>query len=140
MDHAPGSPSEYMTTIYNYFLYKNDIFGLFESKKVMKICSKTHQIAPLNFFRGSMPPNSLVASPLTLPNNSWPPLANPAYAHELLLRIFLRIHPGRQLIVCSALYVYALQNLFTGQKMSKIVAQHILKCFTWALFSNIMCP
>ena len=28
------------------FLYKNDIFRLFESKKIMKICSKTHQIAP----------------------------------------------------------------------------------------------
>ena len=49
---------------------------------------------------------------------------------------------GRQLIVCSALYVYALQNLFRGQKMTKIVTQHILKCIrsTWALLSNIMCP
>ena len=26
------------------------------------------------------------------------------------------------------------------QKMTKIVAQHILKCITWALFSNTMCP
>ena len=27
-------------------------------KKIMKICSKKHQIAPVkNFFRGSMPPN-----------------------------------------------------------------------------------
>ena len=56
--------------------------------------------------------------------------------------IYLRIHPGRQLIVCSTLYmyVYALQNLFKGQEMTKIVAQHILKCITWALFSNTMCP
>ena len=54
--------------------------------------------------------------------------------------IYLRIHPGRQLIVCSTLYVYALQNLFRWQKMTKIVAQHILKCITWALFSNTMCP
>ena len=30
--------------------------------------------------------------------------------------IYLRIHPGRQLIVCNTLYVYALQNLFRGQK------------------------
>ena len=45
-----------------------------------------------------------------------------------------------QLIVCSTLYVYALHNLFRGQKMTKIVAQHILKCITWALFSNTMCP
>ena len=30
--------------------------------------------------------------------------------------IYLRIHPGRQLIVCSTLYVYALQNLSRGAK------------------------
>ena len=58
VDHAPGFLSKYMTTIYNYFLYKNEIFRLFESKKFMKICSKTHQIAPFkNIFRGSMSPN-----------------------------------------------------------------------------------
>ena len=34
--------------------------------------------------------------------------------------------------------LYALQNLFKGQKMTKILAQHILKCITWALFSNTM--
>ena len=50
--------------------------------------------------------------------------------------IYLRIHPGRQLIVCSTLYmyVYALQNLFRGQKMTKIVAQHILKYITGHCF------
>ena len=32
--------------------------------------------------------------------------------------------------MCSTLYVYALQNLFRGQKMTKIAAQHILKCIT----------
>ena len=46
MDHTPGSSSKYMTTIYNYFCKKNDIFRLFESKKFMEICSQTHQIAP----------------------------------------------------------------------------------------------
>ena len=51
-----------------------------------------------------------VASPPPKKKNSWPPLANPAYA-----QIYLRIHPGRQLIVCSTLYVYALQNFFKGQ-------------------------
>ena len=60
----------------------------------MKICSETHQIAPFKkFLGGSMPPNPpskrmatpRVASP-PLKKNSWPPLANPAYAHELLLR------------------------------------------------------
>ena len=55
-------------------------------KKNIKICSKTYQIAPLKFFLGvSMPPN--------LPSK----------------------RRGRQLIVCSALYVYALQNLSRGQ-------------------------
>ena len=81
-----------------------------------------------------------VASPPPPKKNCWPPLANPAYAHELLLKNYLRIHPGRQLIVCSTLYVYALENLFGGQKMTKIVAQHIMKGITWALFSNTMCP
>ena len=61
-----------------------------------------------------------------------------SYIHPwttVLLRIYLmrcarRIHAGKQLIVCSTLYVYALQNLLTGQKMTKIAAQHILKCNT----------
>ena len=98
-------------------------------------------------FRGSMPPNPLAnawlchTSQLPPPppkKKNWPPaLANPAYAHELYYsEIYLRIHHDRQLIVCSTLYVYALQNLFRGQKMTKIVAQHILKCITWALFSK----
>ena len=79
--------------------------------------------------------------PPTPPNkNSWPPLANPAYAHELLKNLFE--NPPWQTVdcACSTLYVYALQNLFRGQKMTKMVAQHILKCITWALFSNTMCP
>ena len=65
----------------------------------MKICSKRYQIAPFKKkFRGNMPPNPpskrmatpSVASPPPPPpppkKNSWPSLANPAYAHELLLR------------------------------------------------------
>ena len=58
----------------------------------MKICSKTHQIAPFkNLFRGSMPPNphskrmatpSVASPPPPQKKNSRPPLANPAYAHE----------------------------------------------------------
>ena len=39
---------------------------------------------------------------------SWPPLANSAYAHELLMKNLFENPPGRQLIVCSTLYVYAL--------------------------------
>ena len=107
MDHAPGSPSKYMTTIYNPFC-KNDIFRLFESKKIMKICSKTHQIAQFKFFfRGSMPPNPpskrmatpRVTSPPPKRKNSWPPLANPAYAHEQLLRNLFE-NPTWQTVDC----------------------------------------
>ena len=54
-----------------------------------------HQIAQFKKkLGGSMPPNPpskrmatpRVAIPHPPPKNSWPPLANPAYAHELLLR------------------------------------------------------
>ena len=99
-----------------------NIFRLFQSKKNMKVCSKTHQIAPFKKIF------LVEACPRT-------PRAN-----ACVRRCALRIHSGRQLIVCSTLYVYALQNLSRGQKMTKIVAQHILKCITWALFSNTMCP
>ena len=54
-------------------------------------------------FRGSMPPNPpskrmatprVASPPPPLQNkNSWPPLANPAYAHELLLRNLLETPP-----------------------------------------------
>ena len=47
MDHASGSPSKYMTTIYNYFCMKMLFLDFLKVKKNMKICSKTHQIAPL---------------------------------------------------------------------------------------------
>ena len=73
----------------------------------MKICSKTHQIAQLNFFSAtyaSEPPSKrvampCVASPPPPPNNSWPPLANPAYAHELLLRNLFE-NPPWQTVDC----------------------------------------
>ena len=73
-------------------------------KKIMKICSK---IAHLKiFWGGSMSPNlpsksmatPRVASPPP-PNNSWPPLANPAYAHELLLRNLFE-NPPWQTVDC----------------------------------------
>ena len=72
-------------------------FRLFESKKIMKICSKTHQIAPLKYFCGKACSRTRLASPP--PNNSWPPLANPAYAHELLLRILFK-NPPWQTVDC----------------------------------------
>ena len=102
-------------------------------------------------FRGNMPPNPpskrmatprVASHPPPPPKKKIvaPPLANPAYAHELLKHLFE--NPPWQTVdcACSTLYVYALQNLFRGQKMTKMVAQHILKCITWALFSNNMCP
>ena len=60
-----------------------------------------------NFFRGSMLSNPLskrvamprVASPPPPPNNSCPPLANPAYAHELLLRNLFE-NPPWQTVDC----------------------------------------
>ena len=65
-------------------------------KKIMKICSKTHQIAPFKKKNSGKhapePPNKRSHASQAPPppkkknKNSWPPLANPAYAHELLLR------------------------------------------------------
>ena len=52
VDHAPGSPSKYMTTIYNYFCIKMIFLDFLKVKKIMKICSKTYQIAPLKIFLG----------------------------------------------------------------------------------------
>ena len=63
----------------------------------MKIRSKTQQIAPLKKkIRGSMPPNP---HSKPLPKNSWPPLANPAYAHKLLMRN-LFANPPWQTVDC----------------------------------------
>ena len=77
--------------------------------KFMKICSKTHQIAPFKKkFRGRMPPNppsKRMATrrkpppPFPPPKNSWPPLANSAYAHELLMKKLFE-NPSWQTIDC----------------------------------------
>ena len=92
--------------------------------------------------RVAMPHVARPPPPKKKKNSCPPPLTNPAYAHELLLRNLFENPPMQTVIVYSTLYmyVYALQNLFRGQKMTKIVAQHILKCITWALFLNTMCP
>ena len=76
----------------------------------MKICSKTHQIAQFKKkILGSMPPNppsKRVATPRVArlhpppKKNSWPPLANPAYAHELLLRNLFE-NPPWQTVDCA---------------------------------------
>ena len=68
----------------------------FSSKKFMKICSKTHQIArSKKFSRGSIPPNApskrhasqAASRNATRPApKSCPPLTNHTYSHGLLLR------------------------------------------------------
>ena len=76
----------------------------------MKICSKTHQIAQFkNKFSGKHapePPSKRMARPRVASShppppkkNSWPPLANPAYAHELLLRNLFE-NPPWQTVDC----------------------------------------
>ena len=73
----------------------------------MKICSKTHQIAQLKkVFSGKHapePPSKRMATPRVAspppPKNSWPPLANPAYAHELLPRNIFE-NPPWQTVGC----------------------------------------
>ena len=147
MDHTPGSSSKYMTTVYNYFCKKNDIFRLFESKNLWKYAPKRTRLHHSKFFwGGTMPQTPLANAWLRRALQAHPPtkkIVGPPWQilhtpMNYYWEIYLRIYPGRQLIVCSTLYVYALQNLFNGQKMTKIVAQHILKCITWALFSNTM--
>ena len=62
--------------------------------KVKKNYENMLQNAPLKFFWGEACPRTPLANAWLRhvsqaappPNNSWPPLANPAYAHELLLR------------------------------------------------------
>ena len=59
-------------------------------KKIMKICSNTHHSQNFSGKHAPKPPSKRmatqrVASPLPQ-KNSCPPLANPAYAYELLLR------------------------------------------------------
>ena len=51
------------------------------------------------FFRGSMPPNPLAKAWIRPPNNCCTPLANPAYAHELLLRNLFE-NPPWQTVDC----------------------------------------
>ena len=69
-----------------------NIFRLFESKKLMKICSKTHQIAP---FKKIFWEIYLMINFLQAPKKVPPPLANPAYAHIyglLLKNLFEEVH------------------------------------------------
>ena len=73
-----------------------NIFRLFESKKFMKICTKTLQIAPFKktFWWGSMPtnpPSKCLATPRVAnpPKSCAPPLVNPAYAHALNISVTL---------------------------------------------------
>ena len=118
----------------------------------MKICSKTYQITQFKiFFSGKHVPESLANA--WLRHLRWRPAPHmlgslgkscirpwTTTKKSYLKRCARRIHAGRQLIACSTLYVYALQNLFRGQKITKIAAQHTMKYNPWTLFSNTMCP
>ena len=88
--------------------YQWTVDRLFESKKFMKICSKTHQIArfPKKFSGEACPQTPLAnawlrnASQASSPKKKLPPpLANPAYAYELLLRNLFE-NPSWQTVDC----------------------------------------
>ena len=57
-----------------------NIFRIFLSKKIMKICFKMHH---LKKFTVSMHPNRSRHETRPEPQKYCPPLANPAYAHTL---------------------------------------------------------
>ena len=74
-------------------------------KKCMKICSKTHHLKKI---RGSMHPNPpckrmatprVASPPPSPPKKCWPPLANPAYVYELLLKKLFE-NPPCQTVDC----------------------------------------
>ena len=84
--------------------YQWTVDRLFESKKFMKICSKTHHSQ--NFFGEACPQTPLAnawlrnASQAPSPKKIVaPPLANPAYAYELLLRNLFE-NPSWQTVDC----------------------------------------
>ena len=59
MDHASGSPSKYMTTIYNYFCIKMIFLDFL---KVKKNYENMLQNAPLKFFWGEACPRTPLAN------------------------------------------------------------------------------
>ena len=92
-----------------------NIFRYFRVKE-KKICSITHHSKNVSGKHAPEPLSKRLATPRS-------------------------IHSGRQLIVCSIRYMFMHYKIFIrGQKITNIVAQHILKCNTWELFSNTMCP
>ena len=106
----------------------------------MKICSKTQQIAT---FKKKFPGKHAPEHPLS---DAWlrhvsqaasrhttrpapKKLGIPWQIIHTPIEIYFRrcarrIRAGRQFIVCSTLYVYALQFFFYEAKMTKIVVQH----------------
>ena len=100
-----------------------NIFRFLSSKKIMEICFKTHQITP---FKKIELPSKLLATPRVARRFAachppspppWRILYTPMdyYKEIYLKRCARRIHADRQLIVCSTLYVYVMQNLFRGK-------------------------
>ena len=122
-----------MTTIYHYFCKKKkNIFQFFSSKKFMKICSITHQIEPFKKITREACTRTLLANAWLrhasqaasrhatrpafkkLDTRPWQIIHTPMEIY--LRRCARRIHAGIQFIVCSTLYVYALQNFCRRQK------------------------
>ena len=108
VDHTLGYPSKYMTTIYNYFCIKKIFLDFLKVKKLGKYAPKRTKFAPLQIFFGGACPRTLLANawlrhasqaPPPKKKNAWPPLANPAYAHELLLRNLFE-NPPWQTVDC----------------------------------------
>ena len=69
-----------------------NIFCIFSSKKIMKICSKTHQIAllkkisPIKRLAKPRVASSFAACNSPSPQKVGPTLSNHTYSHGLLLR------------------------------------------------------
>ena len=129
VDHTLGYPSKYMTTIYNYFCIKMIFLDFLKVKKLWKYAPKRTKLRHYNFVFGEACPQTLLANAWLRHASQAPPpkkkikIIGPPWQilhtpMNYYWEIYLRIHPGRQLIVWSTLYVYALQNLFRVQKMT----------------------
>ena len=97
MDHAPESPSKYMTTISHYFCIKNKyFFYFFQVKNLRKYAPKRTKLHNLKKIIGEACPSKRLLRGMQLahpPKKLSSPLAKPTYAHGRLLRnVFEELH------------------------------------------------